>query len=291
MKVLIINIDSKIPNLALKKIEKYHIDNGDDVVWDFPLLANQMDKIYVSCIFTKNKHLCREWEGRAEIGGSGYDLKKQLPEYIEKIKPRINWGFTTRGCIRKCVYCIVPEKEGKIRIVGDVYDIWDGTTKEMIIMDNNILALPKHFKNICSQLKKEKIKIDFNQGLDIRLLNKDIAKELKLLSHKEYHFAFDNLKDEKYVKKGIELLKSVGINRSIFYVLVGFDTTFEEDMYRVELLKKYTQNAYIQRYETIYNEKKYIQLAQWVNQHALYHTHTFKEFLILRNEKFGEYAI
>ncbi|GAH92586.1 unnamed protein product, partial [marine sediment metagenome] len=80
---------------------------------------------------------------------------------IEEMKPKINIGFTTRGCIRKCPFCIVPEKEGKIRVVGDIYDFWDREGTELIILDNNILALPEHFKMICTQLKQENLKVDF----------------------------------------------------------------------------------------------------------------------------------
>jgi hypothetical protein len=74
VKVLLIDIDSTIPNLALKKVEKYHLDRGDEVIWDIPLAKNIADRIYVSCIFTKNKDKCQFWEGIAEIGGSGYSL-------------------------------------------------------------------------------------------------------------------------------------------------------------------------------------------------------------------------
>jgi len=58
VKVLLIDIDSKIENLALKKIEKYHLDKGDEVVWNFPLMP--VDKTYVSCIFSWNADKCRE---------------------------------------------------------------------------------------------------------------------------------------------------------------------------------------------------------------------------------------
>ena len=186
MKILLINIDSVIPNLALKKLEKYYSDRGDDVKWDMPLYQTWADKIYVSCIFTKNKGDCKQWEGIAEIGGTGYDIYKKLPLEIDIIKPRINWGFTTRGCIRKCSFCFVPLKEGNIKIEGDIYDIWDGKAKDITVMDNNILALPDHFKLICSQIRKEKLRVDFNQGFDIRLLTDEFIKELKTISHKEY---------------------------------------------------------------------------------------------------------
>ena len=138
MKILIVDIDSKIPNLALAKICKYHQDKGDKIYYDMPLI--QTDKIYVSCVFTKNRHKAEQWEGKAEIGGSGYNLTTTLPPEIENIKPHINLGFTTRGCIRNCEFCIVPKKEGKIRIVGELLDLWDGKAKDIAVLDNNILA-------------------------------------------------------------------------------------------------------------------------------------------------------
>ena len=116
MKVLLINIDSVIPNLALHKIAKYHSDRGDEVIWDFPLLASQCGKTYVACVFSKNRNsVAATWDGIAEIGGSCWDLNTELPPEIESQKPRINLGFTMRGCVRKCDFCIVHKKEGKAR--------------------------------------------------------------------------------------------------------------------------------------------------------------------------------
>lgn len=286
MKVLLINIDSTKPNLALKKIEKYHKDRGDEVIWDFPLMADNMDKIYVSVIYTWNKNKCREWEGRAEIGGSGYDLKKTLPPEIENVKPKINWGFTTRGCIRTCPFCLVPKKEGRITVVGDIYNIWDGQSKEIELLDNNILALPDHFEKIWDQIKKENLKIREN-GLDIRLLDKVNARILNSVRHYEYHFAFDNMKDEDFVIKGIELLQSAGIKESTFYVLVGFNTAIEEDLHRLNLLRKLKQSTFVQRYNFI-KKPIYIQIARWANQHGIFRKMTFEQFL--RHPKNRAYA-
>lgn len=275
--ILIINIDSKIPNLALKKIEKYHKEKGDKVIFDFPLMAHKADKIYVSCIFTKNRYLTQEWEKyqKAQIGGTGYNLYTKLPPEIENIKPRINWGFTTRGCIRKCCFCFVPEKEGNIKVIGDIYDIWDNKNKDLVIMDNNILAVPNHFKKICLQLRKEKIRVDFNQGLDIRLLNEDLIQELKTISHKEYKFAWDGKEDLEY--KFQWLYKH--LKRCTIFVLCGFKNTFEENLEKFNIIKNIGHNGYCMRYETVYKEKRYIQLARWVNQHHIFNTMSFEDFL------------
>ncbi len=277
MKILLLNIDSKIPNLALIKIAKYHLDKGDKVIWNNELFRNWADKIYISCIFSWNKNKCPIWK-EAIMGGSGYSLTVKLPPEIDSIKPRINLGFTTRGCIRKCPFCIVPKKEGEIKIEGDIYDIWDGKHKDIVLLDNNILALPKHFKLICSQLRKEKLRVDFNQGLDCRLLTEDLVKELKTISHVEYRFAFDDIKLKLQVDKAITLLQKYQINRCNWYVLVGFNSTLEEDFERLNYLRSRNQNAFVQRYETCKKQKAYILMAQWANQHFIFHTHTYEEF-------------
>lgn len=277
MKILIVNIDSKIPNLALAKIEKFHKDRGDEIIYDMPLIKKQADRIYVSCIFTKNKHMCYEWESdNTLIGGTGWDISVRLPEEIDCVKPRINWGFTTRGCIRKCAFCFVPRMagEGNLHIVGDIYDIWDGKSKDLVVMDNNILGVPTHFRKICQQLRDEKLRVDFNQGLDIRLLNDDLIKELKLIRHKEYHFAWDGR--ENFTDKFKWLYKH--LKRCTVYVLCGFDTTFEEDMEKLNILKSIGHNGYVMRFETVAKDKRYISLARWVNQHRLFQTHTWEQF-------------
>lgn len=286
MRVLLIDIDSKIPNLALKKIEKYYLDRGDSVIWNNELMALCSDKVYVSCVFTKNKMKCEDWVGKAEIGGTGYDLYKKLPPEIENVKVRINWGFTSRGCIRKCAFCFVPEKEGMIHPVGDIYDIWDGKNKTLVIMDNNILALKDHFKKICSQLRKEKLKVDFNQGLDIRLLDEELLQELKTVSHFEYKFAWDN---EENLEDKFRWVKEK-LGRCTIFVICGFPKdNFDEVVSKFHLLRKIGHNGYAMRHENFFSDKRYIKLARWVNQHHIFHPYTFREFIEADKQYHNDY--
>lgn len=180
MKILIINIDSKLPNLALAKIEMYHKIAGDEIIYDNDLYLNYVDKIYVSSIFTCNINKTKYYEKyNAIIGGTGYNIHTKLSDEIDKLEPKINIGFTTRGCIRNCSFCFVPQKEGKIHIVGDLYNIWDKKSNFVTLLDNNITALENHFISILKQAQKENIKLDFNQGLDFRLLNENMISEMK----------------------------------------------------------------------------------------------------------------
>lgn len=250
---------------------------GDEVIWDFPLMAHQMDKIYVSCVFEKNRSEAVEWEDRALVGGSGYSLDIELPEEIEKIKPKINLGFTTRGCIRNCEFCIVPQKEGKIRAVGDLLDLWDGKSKDVILIDNNILALPKHFKMICEQARENNIRLDFNQGLDFRLLTEELLQELINTKTADYRFAFDSIKYFPKVKKVVELLNKYEV-QAMWYILVNFDSTFEEDIERINYINANNQRAYVMRYNSGFADRKYIALARWVNSPYWRNSMTFKDF-------------
>lgn len=282
MKILLLNIDSKLPNIALKKIEMWHKQRGDEIIWDMPMMLGGTDRAYASCVFTKNRHKLENYKNLSPdliVGGSGWDFVTMLPSEIEAMKPKINYGFTTRGCIRKCPFCIVPQKEGYIRIVGDLLDLWDGKARKVVMLDNNILALPEHFRMICQQAMENGIKVDFNQGLDHRLLTPDIVGIMANVSHTEYHLAFDDPAHKKSVGKAIGMLREGGINRCIWYVLVGYNTTPEEDLARLNYLREMNQRAFLQRYEAHYFDPFYTALADWVNQRHLFATKTFQEFL------------
>lgn len=279
MRILLINLDSTIPNIATKKIEMYHINQGDTVVWNMELEKHIADKIYVSCVFDWNKYKCDEWEGIAEIGGSGYSLDKTLPPEIDSLQPKINLGFTTRGCIRNCYFCIVPKKEGKIKAVGDIYDFWDGKSKTITILDNNILALPDHFKTIIAQLRKEKLKVDFNQGLDHRLLTDELCRELVSVRHTELRFAFDDICYKPSVLKAIDILKKYGRDKfnTRWYVYVGEKDTFETVYERLAILKENKQGVYVMRDRKVYDKPEFIALASWGNTMGAFKLGTFQE--------------
>lgn len=277
----LIDIDGKIPNLALHKIKKYLEKNGEKVEWGYPHILH-IKGAFVSCLYPENKEKVKnlfEYIDRdcMEIGGSGWDLKKTLPEDIEKIKPKINLGYTSRGCPRQCGFCIVPEKEGAFKIVGNLLDLWDGRSRDIILLDNNILTDKKHFKKICAQARLFNIRLDFTQGLDHRLLTSEILLELQTTRKKDLRFSFDDPGQKESVKKALEQLFKAGIKRAIWYVLVGYNTTFKEDLERVLFLKSQGQTVFVQRF----NKKKglIVALARWANQHRFFSKMDFVDYL------------
>lgn len=266
MRVLLIDLDSTIPNLALMKISTYHKDRGDIVGWN----TAEPDKVYISCIFKKNKHkaessaaMLKTTYGNIDIdiGGPGYDLIKTLPAEIENaapdytIYPNCDYalGFTTRGCIRNCSFCVVPIKEGKIKKIQEIEQIYNPRFKAIKLLDNNVLARPSNFKHICEFCAENNIKIDFSQGLDARLLTDDLAAYLaKVRPMSCFVFAFDSWDYEKDVIKTVELLKAHGINtrnKVMFYVYCTNDldgpTGIKSAIARCYRLRELGTNPYI----------------------------------------------
>lgn len=259
MKVLLMDLDvtnrrKPSPNLALMKLSSYHKTKGDEVYLNFPL--QQPDITYASCVFTWNAKKRAQVPDGAIVGGSGIDLKAKLPSEVEHIMPDYSlypgidysMGFTSRGCIRKCPWCIVPEKEGNIKPWARIYEFWDRRHRKIVLLDNNLLAAP-NWRRTMEDLIAEGIEVDFNQGLDIRLVNEDTVDYLKRAKTKQMRFAFDNIAYESAVRKGIELLlaNGLGSRKLRFYFLYGF----EDDMCveRVKILASYNVEVYPMGYK------------------------------------------
>jgi len=281
MKIGLIQIDGKLPNLALMKLSTWYKQQGDEIILMKSKEPSQrlinFDKVYISCIFEENKETAIKVSQQfknAEIGGVGINNLK-LPKEIEHLMPdydlyncNYSMGFTTRGCIRNCYFCKVRQHEGYIKENCDIYEFWDKCHKEIILMDNNILALPKHFKKIASQIKKENLIVDFNQGLDHRLLNPEICKILLSLRHKyEIRFAFDDLAYKPTVLKALKMLRDAGMKdwKTRWYIYVSEKDTFETVYARMSLLKKNKQLVYVMRDRKVYGKKEFIALAKYGN--------------------------
>jgi hypothetical protein len=288
-RILIVDIDSKIPNIALMKISAWHKAHGDTVGFDI----QDPDKVYISCIFKKNADQARGVatyypDAQVDIGGCGISLSKELPLEIEMIKPdydlypsQYSQGYTTRGCIRKCPFCIVPEKEGKIKEWQHPSEFHDLRFDTCMIMDNNLFAAPDAWqKSVYTWFIDNKIKMLSPQGWDVRLLTPDRAKYLKSIKKGEYriHFAWDDIKIESAVERGIQMLKDAGFNLNhdiSFYVLVGYNSTFEEDVYRCNKLRDWGVASFVMPYK---KNKQINALARWANRQFGYWKIPFKDY-------------
>lgn len=187
MKVGLIDVDGhNFPNLALGKISRFHKLQGDDVGWYYPF--EHYDKVYMSKVFTFSMEYPYAINAdEVEKGGTGYDIHKTLPDYIDRLQPdyliypkvdnKTAYGFLTRGCPNRCKWCIVPKKEGKQHPYMDVDEIAIEGRTNLILMDNNVLASDYGLQQIEKIIEKG-YRVDFNQALDARLITEDIAKLL-----------------------------------------------------------------------------------------------------------------
>lgn len=239
------------PNLALMKLSAYHKAKGDEVFLNFPLC--RPDITYASCVFTWNSSKSNQVPFTAVTGGPGLDLHATLASPMEHIMPdytlypnaNFSLGFTSRGCIRKCPWCIVPQKEGKIQPWSSIYEFWDRRHRKIVLLDNNLLAAP-NWRSTMDDLLAEDLEVDFNQGLDIRLVKEDNLGYLKRLKTRQLRFAFDDIGYESSVRKGIELLIKGGIpsRKLSFYVLAGFKVDAEDAVERMKILHSYNVDVY-----------------------------------------------
>lgn len=232
MKISLVDVDSHyFPNLALMKISSWHKAQGDSVEWYDPLFSRP-DRIYTSKVFTFTPDFQDYAAGDPEPirGGTGYDAITKLPEDVERMIPDYSLypdfpaalGFLTRGCIRNCPWCIVPKKEGALQEVDDIERISAGK-KEVVLLDNNFLAADPDF--VREQLEKAarlKIRIDFNQGLDARLISSENAKLLAACRWIRYiRFSCDTVSMIDPIRRAVSILRESGCRREIFcYMLV-----------------------------------------------------------------------
>lgn len=299
----------KTPNLALMKLSAWHKARGDQVELNF--LLGEYDLIYASCVFPKNRPRIEALPFDAVIaGGSGWDLYTELGPEIEHIMPdyslygcNFSMGFTSRGCIRRCPWCVVPEKEGWIQPWAWIYEFWDRRHTKIKLLDNNLLASPTCI-GVLMQLASEQVEVDFNQGLDIRLIDDEKAWYLsKVRLTRWLRFSFDEPGMEKQVRQGIEMLNRRGISpqRLSFYMLIGFDTSYGEDMGRLKLLESYGCDVFAMRYQEVNDVKARVswdgpgdlaEFARWINVKECHRNFTYERWVEVRkaHKNRGRYA-
>lgn len=294
-KIGLLDVDGhNFPNLALMKISAWHKLKGDDVSWYSGI--EYFDKVYMSKVFTYTPDEGRVIQADEIIkGGSGYKLYNQwLPDEIEHISPDYSlypmykeaYGFLTRGCVNKCQFCIVPKKEGLIRKHADISEFLNGK-QSAILMDNNVIASNWGLSQI-EKIISLKIKVDFNQGIDCRLIAKDksIAKLLSRVRWIRYlRMAYDSSSITNEVTTAIAYLKEVGIpaHRLFFYMLVK-DGEIKDAEKRALYLDFLGCTPFAMPYRDLdsntppSDEQKHF--ARWVNKKQIFKSCRFQDFKV-----------
>ena len=291
MKIGLIDVDSfyrkapKFPNIALMKISAWHKAQGHDVEWWFGF--EHYDRVYMSKVFdetyTKDMPFCISADEIIK-GGTGYGLDNVLPYEIEHIYPDYSiypnltkdtaYGFLTRGCPRGCHFCIVAEKEGRRSVkVADLSEWWNGQ-KNIVLCDPNLLAYKGHM-DLLQQLIDSGAWVDINQGIDCRLLTEQNIEAINQIKLKEIHFAWDYMHEEKRVLRGLELYAAMATrkphgNFGTVYCLTNYDTTMQENLYRIYKLRDMGFDPYVMIYDKPHAPREVRLLQRWCNNKIIF---------------------
>lgn len=288
MKIGLIDVDShNFPNFALMRLAAYHKAKGDEVEWASPLFGYGYDRIYKSKIFTFTPDDETPWQCEIVKGGTGYDIHSRLPAEVESstamdysIYPQYDFSvqFFSRGCIRKCPFCLVRDKEGYIHPVEPVQ--LNPRGKHIEVLDNNFFANPEWHTAVDYLLKlKQKVNL---RGVDVRLINEEQAYYLnKLPLYKNICIAWDlpQIDLTPQLKNMVRYVKPYKIT---CYILVGFNSTMEQDLYRIERCRDLGIRPFVMPYRDYENSRPPSQyakdLASYVNKAQVFRSCTFREF-------------
>jgi len=246
------------------------------------------------------------------IGGTGffwkdapdlpYEIEHHMPDYhlydefigseiARGIKPikfndYVNYsiGFTTRGCFRKCAFC-VNEKYDRVHFHAPVSEFLDKSRKYIYLWDDNILAYGK-WESVFDELNATGKPFQFRQGMDMRLMTE---RKAKVLSESRYHgdyiFAFDHIEDRDLIEEKLKIWQRYSSKVAKLYVLCGFDSQDEVDIVntfeRIRILMKHHCLPYIMRHEYYLKSKYrglYVTLARWCNQPSFFKKKSFREY-------------
>ncbi len=298
MNIGLVDVDGhNFPNFALMKIAAFHKAKGDNVEWAMPMFG-EYDRVYQSKIFTFTPDEQTDWLCEVVKGGTGYDIRSRLADEIETLslmdysiysQYQFSIQFFSRGCIRHCPFCLVHDKEGDIHPVEPV-DL-NPNGKHIEVLDNNFFANPE-WKSAVDYLLKAKQKINLH-GVDVRIMDEEQAYWLnKLPLYKSVHIAWD-LPQIDLTDKLREIVRYIKAWKLMCYILVGFNSTIDQDMYRIERCRELGIKPYVMPYRDFENKTSPSQyardLAQYVNKPQIFKSCSFADFMPRKGFKCGIY--
>lgn len=282
------------PNISLMKVSGFYKSIGKSVEWyQGPMFADQYEKIYASKIFKFSK-MPDYVPLNMEIGGTGIDFYNKLPAEIEasevdwSIYPNtpFHYGFSMKGCRFSCSFCCVPTKEGRPKNYNTIDELLTNPSggKKLMLLDNDFFG-GTNWKSNIERIIELKLKVCFVQGLNIRIISDRQAELLAKVNYsnskfnKKYlTFAWDQFDDGKVVLRGIERCNKWGIpsQNMQFFVLIGYDTTPEQDLHRVETLRKLGCKPFVMPYNK--NDKYQKAFTRYVNSRRIFNSCTWEDY-------------
>jgi len=274
MKILLLQLDGKLPNLALMRIAAEHRDRGDTVELRQarrsvePYLWDEFDTVYASLIFEKTRPLAERLlalHPGAIVGGTGWNLTATVEQHGIRTQDhdysiypafKASIGFTQRGCRLKCKFCVVPRKEGAVREENTIWDIYRGEPypRELILLDNDFFG-QEHWRDRIREIRDGEFKVNFCQGINARMLSEEAAEAIASvdyrsgsMDYRQIYTAWDSAGDEEVLFRGLNRLIAHGVKpvHLIVYILIGFwpGETHEDRDYRRARLREFGAMPY-----------------------------------------------
>lgn len=300
------------PNVALGKVVQWHVILGDEVEWAQPVdlfCTTHYDVIYASKVFNFSPDVdYRQYSyDHLEKGGTGYDIQKRLPDEIDRLQPLYDifpdvdkhtaYGKLTQGCPNKCFWCVVSKKEGAIRPYMDIEEIAIEGRKNVVLMDNNILAAGDYAKEQLQKFIDLGLRVDFNQALDARLVTPKYAELLGKIRWIDgrIRFGCDTHAQIKSCEHAMQLINAAGFTGEYFlYTMIGGKNGVQECYDRIHYWWLCTQSfkktkygravyCHAQPYRNPINPNNNIpqwqkDMAHWCNKRQIFWEADFRDF-------------
>jgi hypothetical protein len=241
------------------KLSRHFKDQGRRVVLaQHEAYVTGVESVYASAVFstlsTLNRlaRLKRYYGDSLVAGGSGIDVKLRLPPAVERLPADYDLypelgdraiGFLTRGCPKHCPFCLVPIKEGGVRQVSSLDDLLTGGRRKLILLDDNLLAHPKA-KALLEEMVRRHLSVNFNQQLDLRLVDPEIARLLRRVpcsnvrfTRSVIHFALNDNRSLEELRENYRMFDFTARDNVEFVCMYGFNTTLAQDVERFRFLR------------------------------------------------------
>ena len=292
-RVLLLQLDGKLPNIALMRIAAHHRALGDEVVLRRagnaaavqPELGDAFDRVYASAIFERTRPVVEALlrsRPDAKVGGTGWDTALRLEDIGIETRAqdyglypsyRPSLGFTQRGCRLRCPFCVVPRKEGPVVEEQTIAQIWRGPPmpKHVVLLDNDFFGQPR-WRDRIDELRAGGFRASFNQGINARFLDAETAAAIASVDYYDDGFtrrriytAWDNPRDERRLMRGLELLAAAGVkpDHIMVYMLIGYwrGETHDDREGRRQTLRAFGARPYPMPFE---RTRELVAYQRWV---------------------------